>query len=554
MKRSLFFICLSILFIHQSLFADFDPWRVLKQFNSHQNLTRLNFSQAVNDNSYLPNFAWHERVNIECFLDMFIVSGQDSLLYLATERIDNMLNRRDDNRKDKINSYKADAIWLNKKWHQIGLDTLKSYPVWSNFEPFHVGNNRQGHITSAYILASIGRFCHIVRTYSSDAFLNEKRIKYIKAIKKSIDHLEWSYVSQDTIGYYFDSPQSKLPTAWNMMAQAAITHFYLGKSDHFDSETKLKHTVQASQIANYFKSELQTLENDSYAWYYYPLKRLKNTLNYPIPDYWWEDVPHAGSELQMIILFYKHQFIFTDKTFAVHKLVNTLVKNIINSDHTINAYINGTFQATSGEKHFRKLKGNTDYIRLGLAYWCSLPLLDTPWDISALTKLYTVAETFKDYPFPGTAHMLFFSRLSTALYPKNLNLHIRDENLHTWPAFWRHHGMSDVKTIRNNNDAITFQKMDQNDSARIFQRIPRLDKKYRLTTQKIKTFSQDTTKPYLALSSNKRVQASMSTLEEFNLELETTSAAGTKDLTISIVLPKKFNGKITLNPLLLEIK
>ncbi|MBD3339560.1 MAG: T9SS type A sorting domain-containing protein [Candidatus Lokiarchaeota archaeon] len=359
-KIQLLTITLSLIcLLTKNIYAQLDPWNEFIGASSIANNSNDVDSPAGAQPSYALSYAWNERHNLRAILTAFEISGDQSYLNDAIDRINNMLNHRDS--VLSINTYQG--ISLTGSW-ATGISTTKAYPVWSRY----FGTVRRCDGTMAWFLEPIIRCAYIMKShnynYLSDNYTptgstttqtySEWADDFITAVRQAIDHLNsWAIVTISGNYYYIDRGDLPLePTAWNYAVQAANVMLYLSQDIFADSISSLKrlgYLLAATQIANTFRDELiHHSSTDSYEWRYYPLERLINQSSISGPpwnEYWWEDIAHGASEMQMVYLFRKfNSNVFNDED--LRRFANTIERIFPSTGINVDFYVNGTSEIT----------------------------------------------------------------------------------------------------------------------------------------------------------------------------------------------------------------
>ncbi|MBN1541854.1 hypothetical protein JW992_06880 [candidate division KSB1 bacterium] len=429
---------------------------------------------------YAGNYAWQERHNLNALLDMYEISGQIHFLDQAKKRISNMFANLDTNREPGIVSYVAGA---NSRWKTAGIRPDRAYPVWQSFHSFTAGDSIQGHLITAYILTPMARYCHLCDHYP----VNDAHQKYARGITDSIltiiNHLDsWALQRDRSRFYYIDYPGAAV-TAWNYMAQAALVHFYLGQSSHLTAEKRHHHRQIARSLAQDFKSQLE-IKDGAYIWRYYPQERPFRSD--PNEQFWIEDVSHASAEIEMVHTFYRYGQVFTDEDITL--FLNTLEKNLINADGSVNAYVDGFAGYVDAKRppfEWRKYPPDFNQIRSALAEWGVLIALN-PLDYrpTLLDSFYRIAETETSKRWIGPADIRFLASLCRILMPKNLAL-LQDAQKHLDPPGWTSSGLSASQTGRfNDRSCLMIEKTTQDQVGELGQWFPVLpNQTYQMTAQ-----------------------------------------------------------------------
>lgn len=462
--RNTGFSFLIFLITLQQCFA-FDPWQAFKLFDKIGTKDYSNqYLSISNYRFYAANYAWHEKDNLNAFIDAFMISGDTKYLDRTKARIHQMLKNMDSNLS--VPSY----VPGNKSiWPTAGIDVEKSYPVWRFYHQFSSQDTVQGHLLSAYILNPLARFCAL----AGQLKLSEENMEFAKMLADTVDavisHLDtWAYKERDKYAYYIDYPPNSI-TAWNYMAQAALVHLYLSQSGFLSARDSLLHLDKATRIAGYFKSQL-IKSSEKYIWKYYPNEK---PLKFATEPFWYEDTSHGASEVEMVSVFHRYGLVFDNKDIV--RFQNTL-NSIISDEKQVSAYVNGFEGYPKHEQNiipWRQFEFNSMVAKNALANWA---FLSTPgrdhFNQQALLDIYEIAFGFSGYKTPGTAHLHFMSKLSLIMMPKNMNFGLQNKTNELF-AYWTPFGSG---TIRSEDflgqKTTSIQKKVTNDQVGFYQTIP----------------------------------------------------------------------------------
>ncbi len=436
-RAAIFTVCAVLAVLLQTAEGQYTPWReflkIDQQRRQHLNyVDRLDGDYSADSlDSYVDTYAWFEAVNLDCYLDAFLIFGDISYLNLVRGRIDTMFSHLDSERK--IRSYEPN----NGIWIRAGIDTTTPYPVWSDIEPFKTGGGRQGFIVCAYILAPIARYGHLVQENNIEGEHAASAAHFMNKVKAVIDHLDsWAYYRSSGYSYYIKVPKpSPPPTAWNYMTMAAVVHKYLSLWKGFDKPVRLHHSNRANELADYFKSQLYMDEN-GYKWKYTPRARMAQLHRLASTDssdsYWWEDISHAAADVRMVSLFYDLNDVFTATD--IDRFCDRIISLIHIKAETasIDYYLNGQTSTPGIESKWKWRYWDQESMahqkrhKLALAQWLSLAVKPNHFRNDVLTAIYKIGNQYRGYAYAGHALLKMMTRLALALTPKNIDFELTD--------------------------------------------------------------------------------------------------------------------------------
>ncbi|MBD3383661.1 hypothetical protein GF407_01940 [candidate division KSB1 bacterium] len=461
--------------IFNTSYANYDPWQTFQAFKDFGIPDYPEQSNAFGARRfYAANYAWFERDHLNALLDAYLLSGKAIYINTAISRMQRMLSNLDSHLN--VRSYLAAK---NSPWSSVNIDTGKAYPIWRNIHKFSATDTIQGHVLSAYIMNPMARLCYLAGRYALADEYQPVIAGLADSLHTIMSHLDqWAYKENNRFAYYIDYPPD-LITAWNYMTQAALVHFYLAQSGFLSARDSISHYQKAEKLGRYFKSQLINVD-EHYIWKYYPNER--QIKEFPAEPFWFEDVSHSTSDIEMVGVFYAHDLVFNETD--IERFNHTLADYILTKNNSVNAYVTGYagYNIEKGKKRFwRQFKANTRKNINALGNW-TLIAAQNDNKMDTCERIYKAGEVVSKIKYPGTADLHFMAKVALMLFPKNFNFNIKNK-ADKMPAFWNPVGKEQLfPDSMQNPDLTVLQKKVKTAYAGLTQTIPGLSGiRYRLT-------------------------------------------------------------------------
>lgn len=303
-------------------------------FNRHDKLINNGdgYKNWLNDNGYL---AWRESYIMLAYTVMYNASKDIYYLKKLIDHADVVLSNRDD--AIGLLDYRGitSAGWRSKKY----TSTVDSTYYYSFI------------VHSGMITFPIIRFVDIVHrdstllvlmTTDGITFL-EKANNYLKKVEETIAYHDdqWINGPGETEGYYvyrsdaeflkyskYIDPGKHLPfNQQNALGRVLILLYKLtGKDKYYD---------KALRLANFFKSRLKILDDNSYVWNYWM------DINNAVYKGRGEDISHASINVSFAVLAFHNSIVFDN--INMQRFVNTFTKRIAQSDGNLFDWVSGDY-------------------------------------------------------------------------------------------------------------------------------------------------------------------------------------------------------------------